>query len=259
MPDSTTKNSAKSRLYKAGAVLFWLLVWQAGAMGIGHELLLVSPVSVARTLAGLVVTPDFWTSVGFSVTRIMSGFLIGLVAGVLLAVLAARFGAARELLAVPMSAVKAVPVASFVILLLVWMSSRNLAVPLTFLMVLPIVYTNILEGIRSTDAALLEMAKVFRVGGRKRVRYIYLSQVMPFFSSACVSSLGLCWKAGVAAEVIALPRGSIGEQLYEAKIYLQTGELFAWTLVIVLVSVLFERLFMLLVRLVSNRLTGVRA
>ena len=59
---------------------------------------------------------------------------------------------------------------------------------------------------------------------------------------ACRLACGLCWKSGVAAEVIGLPSGSIGERLYDAKIYLNTGEVLAWTLVIVLISLACEKL-----------------
>ena len=111
-------------------------------------------------------------------------------------------------------------------------------------MVLPVIYTNVLGGIRSTDDKLLEMARVFNIPVWKRIRYIYVSQVLPFFRSACSVALGLCWKSGIAAEVIGIPKGSIGEKLYNAKIYLDTPDLFAWTLVIVLISLAFERLFL---------------
>jgi NitT/TauT family transport system permease protein len=110
-------------------------------------------------------------------------------------------------------------------------------------MAFPIVYTNVLQGIAQTDPQLLEMADVFGVGAGRRLRYVYVPQVAPYLQAACSLALGLCWKAGVAAEVIGLPRNSIGEHLYEAKIYLDTPELFAWTLVVVCVSLLFERVF----------------
>ena len=114
-------------------------------------------------------------------------------------------------------------------------------------MVFPPVYLNVLEGIRQTDRKLLEMAKVFRVPLWRRVTGIYLPAVLPYFRTAASLGLGLCWKAGVAAEVIGLPVGSIGEQLYNAKVYFLTPELFAWTAVIVAVSVVFEKLFLCLV------------
>jgi len=121
-------------------------------------------------------------------------------------------------------------------------------------MVLPIIYTNVLNGIKSADPKLLEMADVFELPASRRIMYIYVSQVLPFFRSACSVGLGLCWKAGIAAEVIGIPTGSIGEKLYMAKIYFATGDLFAWTLTIIIVSVIFERLFMLLIRSLINRI-----
>ena len=145
------------------------------------------------------------------------------------------------------AAIKAVPVASFIILALVWLSSRSLTLFISALMVFPPVYLSTLEGIRRTDRQLLEMARVYRVPLSRRLAGIYVPQVLPYFRSAVSAALGLCWKAGTAAEVIGLPAGSIGEALYTAKVYFQTGDLFAWTAVIVTVSVIFERLFLRLV------------
>ena len=139
--------------------------------------------------------------------------------------------------------IKATPVASFIILCLIWIPSRNLSVFISFLMVFPVVYTNILEGIRQTDKQLLEMADSFGAGVGKKLQFIYLSQVMPYAVTACKLGLGLCWKAGIAAEVIGIPAGSIGEKLYKAKVYLETPDLFAWTIVIIAVSVGFEKTF----------------
>lgn len=115
-------------------------------------------------------------------------------------------------------------------------------------MVLPIIYNNILSGIQTTDPLMIEMADVFQIPTHRRIRYIYMSQVLPFLTAGCSTALGLCWKAGVAAEVIGIPDGSIGEKLYKAKIYLNTPDLFAWTLVIILISIFFERLFLGLIR-----------
>lgn len=151
-------------------------------------------------------------------------------------------------------AVKTVPVASFIILALIWLSSRTLPLFIAALMVFPPVYLNVLEGIRRTDASLLEMARVFRVPFSRTLRGVYLPQVLPYFRSAVSAALGLCWKAGTAAEVIALSSGSIGEKLYNAKIYFQTADLFAWTAAIVLISAAFEKLFLLLVDKIAERM-----
>ena len=160
--------------------------------------------------------------------------------GIFLAVLAYWSKTVEILIAPVIAVVKSTPVASFIILCLIWIPSRNLSVFISFLMVLPVIYTNILEGIQQTDSKILEMAKVFQVNPGRKIRYIYVSQVLPYFLSACRLSLGMCWKAGVAAEVIGVSSGSIGEKLYNAKIYLNIPDLFAWTIVIIVISFVFE-------------------
>ena len=230
------------------AVLFWIAVWQIASMWLGQEILLASPVSVIRRLFELIFTGDFWHSAGFSFGRIVLGFSMALILGILLAVLAFLSRTVEILVNPVLTAVKSTPVASFIILCLIWIPSRNLSVFISFLMVLPVIYTNILEGIRQTDRQILEMAKVFQVSMGRQIRYIYVSQILPYFVSACRLSLGMCWKAGVAAEVIGVPKGSIGEKLYNAKIYLETPDLFAWTIVIIVISVVFEKCFLWLVR-----------
>ena len=160
----------------------------------------------------------------------------------------------RHLLAPLVVTIKSVPVASFVILILVWVSSEHLSVAISFLMAFPIVYTTMLEGIEQTDRGLLEMADIFDIDPFNRLRFIYASQVLPYFQAACSLSLGMCWKAGIAAEVIGLPAMSIGEHLYEAKVYLATSDLFAWTLVIICISILGETLFSKLVAAVIGKI-----
>lgn len=251
MTTSTTAPEAAGKPHKPTfpwrkclAAAFWLAVWQLAAMALGQEILLVSPVSVFLRLTELVPTGDFWGAVGFSFLRITVGFLLACVLGTGLGALSDRFALARELITPLMSAIKSTPVASFIILVLLWVPSRNLSVVISFLMVTPIVYVNILGGLQHRDPQLAEMARVFQVPAGRRLRYLTLPQVAPFFRSACAAGLGLCWKAGVAAEVIGLPKGSIGERLYQAKIYLDTPDLFAWTAVIILVSLVFERVFL---------------
>lgn len=248
------KKSDKKILRNAGAILFWILVWQGASMLIGEEILLASPLRVCKTLVTLLPTAEFWETVAVSFGRIAAGFALALLIGVLFAVLAACSRLLRTLLAPLVLMIKAVPVASFIILVLLWTGSEGLSVVISFLMVLPVVYTNTLEGILQTDVQLLEMAKVFHLRWHQKLRAIYLPDVLPYFSSACSIGIGLGFKSGIAAEVIGLPDGSIGEMLYQAKIYLSTGEVFAWTIVIVVLTICFEQIVRLLLALAQRRL-----
>ena len=175
--------------------------------------------------------------------------------------LAARLPLMEALLRPLMVTVKSVPVASFIILALIWLSARRLSAFIAFLMVLPIAYGNLLSGLKSTPTQLLEMARLYHVSWGRRLLYIQLPHIKPHLLSALTLALGMSWKAGVAAEVIGIaaevigmPDGSIGEQLYQSKVYFDLTSLYAWTVAIVLVSVLFEKAVLLAVRLLYGRL-----
>ena len=228
-----------TRKIAAGAV--WLLVWQLCWLAVGQDVLLPSPAGVARRLGQLVCTLPFWQQVGLSLLRILTGYLLALALGAALGALTARSRLADCLLSPALRTVRAIPVASFIILLFVLMSKEHIPTVTSFLMVLPVVWANVDQGVRETDLALLEMARVFRLPPGRVFRHIRLPAVMPFFLAAARTGMGLAWKAGVAAEVLAAPRLGIGRALYEAKVYLESEELFAWTAVIVAISVLLER------------------
>ena len=246
-----TMNQHKQLFERLAAAAFWLAVWQCAAMAVGQEVFLVSPVQAVRTLLQLLPQAEFWQRVGFSSGRILLGFGLGVAVSIVLAVAAQAWHTADVLLAPVLQLVKATPVASFIILALVWVRGASLSVLISFLMVLPVLYGAVRIGIQSADPQLLEMTKVFRLPLGRRLRAVWLPAVLPAFRQGCSVALGICWKSGVAAEVIGLPNGSIGDALYRAKITLSTGELFAWTFVIILLSAGFEKLFLLLLDCVT--------
>ncbi len=230
------------------AAAFWLAVWQFLYLRTGQEILMPSPVGTFERLFQLAGTGPFWMTVVLSLLRITAGFFAGVVFGGLFALLTARFEIARVLLRPAVSVMRATPVASFIILALVWIRSPFVPVFATAVVVLPIVWENITEGIRKTDVDLLQMAKVFRFGRGKTLGLVYLPSVRPYFTAACAAGMGLSWKAGVAAEVLSSLPFSIGGYINDAKIYLDTESLFAWTAVVILLSVLLERAVLHLIR-----------
>lgn len=230
------------------AVLVLLAAWQLLSCLVDRAIFLPSVPDTLCALIELARTKDFYLSVGTSFLRIAAGFLLAAASGALLAVFAELNAQLREILQLLMQLIKSIPVASFVILVLLWVRSAQLSIVISFLMVLPVIFTNISSGIQQTDQKLLEMAWIFDLSLFCKIRYIYLPAVWPAFVTACSVGLGFCWKSGIAAEVIGLPAHSIGTQLYEAKLYLMTPELFAWTIVIVFLSSLFEKAVMLFVQ-----------
>ncbi len=235
----------KNDLWKKGAaVLFWLTVWQIGAMAMENSVVFVGPLDMLRSLTEQMQEGEFWHSVGNSLIKIMGGFLMAFSCAVLTAGIAFRCHWLKILLEPVIQLAKSVPVASFVVLLLIMAGSENLSVFVVFLMGFPIIYVNMGQGLDHTDPDMLEMSRVFGMNLGKRFLYIYRPAFLPFLISGSKVALGMSWKSGVAAEIIGVPSHSIGERLYMAKIYLDTESLFAWTLVIIVLSLLFERVFL---------------
>ena len=238
--------SSSPRIRKIGIFLFWIAVWQIAALLIDNSIVFVGPYPVLRAFCALLPTPGFWLSVGRSLGKITLGFLVAFICGLATGSLAYHFVLLREFLEPIIRLMKSVPVASFVILALIGIGSANLAVFISFLVVFPILYVNTIAGLENTDQKLLEMARVFSIAPAGRIRCIYLPALLPYLTSGCRIALGMSWKSGIAAEVIGVPSHTIGENLYMAKIYLSTAELLAWTIVIIQVSALFEKLFLFL-------------
>ncbi len=241
---------------KALIIFLWLAAWQAAAWAVGRSVILVGPLEAGETLLRMAVTAEFWRTATLTAARIGGGFLLAFCAGVGLGAAARRWQLLQDILAPAVSAVKSVPVACFVILVLVWLGSGRLTLVIVFLIAFPVLYLQTLEGLGRADGQLLEMAQVFCMKPWSRVRGIYLPALLPSLESGCSLALGLSWKSGVAAEVIGTPLHSIGQELYFAKIYLEMDRLFAWTLVILAGSFLFERGFLWLLRRCARALEG---
>lgn len=246
--ESKVKQKLKIVLKKAAVAAFWLLLWEIIYLVVQKEILIVSPAATILRIFSLAATSGFWITALSSLLRIMLGFLTGLAAGVILAAACAALPVLYSLFRPIVSITKATPVASFIILALVWISARQVPTFITSLMVFPIVFGNLYEGIKSVDKNLLEMAKIFRVGRRSQLLHIYLPQIFPYFIAGASTGIGLAWKAGIAAEVLSTPPGSVGMELHNAKIYIETADLFAWTAVVIIFSMALEYLFVFLIK-----------
>lgn len=245
--------SSRSCVRWAAAAAFWLLLWAILAVCL-PEVLFAGPLRTMKSLLRLLGTAACWQSLAQTLGQIASGFLLAFAAGLALGALCYCSQWMRIFVFPALQFMKSVPVACFVMVALIWISSERIAVLLSAFVVLPITCQSVLSGLSAVERELLEMAQVFRMPFLRRLRFLYIPQVAPFVLSSCRVSVGMCWKAGIAGEIIGLPRCSVGEQLYLAKLYLNMGDLFAWTLLIVLVSMGTERLVLWAVDRVRARL-----
>lgn len=222
-------------------LLFWLAVWTACYFAIDQDLLLAAPWDVFKRFA-FVTTAPFWKSVGMSLLRTAAAYGIGVAVACVLAALCHAWKIADEVIRPALAVVRATPVASFIILALVWLSATNVPILAGVLMVVPVVFANVREGMNAVDVQLREMARLFGWGKLKTLRHVTIPSVLPTFLAACEACVGLCFKATIAAEVIGVPKNAIGTQLHNAKIYLETDALLAWTLTVIVLSMVLEKL-----------------
>ena len=235
-------------------LLFWLLVWGLISWRVdvtaemGNTLLLPYPGMVWGALVALAGEKDFWLTAMLSLARMFGGIAMGAVAGVFLAVLTAASGMADLLLSPAVKVVRAVPVASFILLVLLWTDRGWVPVVISAFMVVPVVWASVRQGIDGVDRQLLELAHVYRFDRWKILRLVWLPAVKAAFTTGLATAMGLAWKAGVAAEVLCQPKLAIGTQIFRSKQLLETAQLFAWTIVVILLSLVMEKLVKLLLR-----------
>ena len=231
-------------------MLLALLFWQILALIVDEELIVPSVFKVCSSFFSLLGERNFVSTVVFSITRIFAGTFIGVTLGIMLGIASGKYEPVKVIFNPYFVVAKSVPVVSFIIILLVFLPSRRLSVFISGLIVFPIIYSNTLIGFRQTDKKLLEMAKIFKLSPLSKLKFIYLPALYPYFISSLSTACGNAWKAGIAAEILALPDGSIGNKLYKSKIYFETADMFAWTIVIVCLSFIFEKLIIMTVKYV---------
>lgn len=242
-----------SALIWAGIAGFWILLWFVISLIVGLKVIFPSPIDTIVRFFELFGEGSFYSIVFGSILRVIIGTLIAFALGILLAALSSAFKPIKKILSPILIVIKTTPVVSFIIVAFLWIGNALLPSFISILMVFPIVYTNVLEGIESVPSEEHDLAKVFNFSFFTKVKSIYYPNVKGMFLAAAKTSIGLAWKAGIAAEVLVCTQNSIGLEIYNAKTYLETVDLFAWTLVVILLSILIEFGFSRLLILLSRK------
>ena len=238
----------KKALSAFAVLIFWIAVWYAAAAIVGYELILPSPLNVIISFGGLIRGGEIFAAVGASLLRVMIGYIAGVAAGVVTALLTDRSAVLRQILAPMLTVIKSTPVASFIMLAWMFVGNEKLPILVSFMMVLPIIWQNTEAGLSAMDKELSEVAEIYELKFAKKLRIFIIPSLLSFVIPALITSMGLAWKAGIAAEVISHCKNSIGNGIYESKTYLETPELFAWTAIVIVLSLIIEWLLKLLGR-----------
>lgn len=240
--------AGKTALRIAIPLAVWLGVWQLASLWVGRELLLPAPVSVWESLLRLGATREFWLSAGYTLLRVASGLAGGVILGTLLAFLTHFCTWADWVFSPAIRVLRATPVVSFILLVYLWVARTHIPGLIAGMMVLPVVWGSLTAGLKAVDSQLLELAHAYGFSRFKTLHLIYLPSLRPHFTAALLNGFGLAWKSGVAAEVLCPPKWAVGSSIQKARQALETPELFAWTAVIVVLSLALEGLLKLWLR-----------
>ncbi len=248
------KNSIIKKTIKTICVaIFWLLIWEIASRVVSYNnqlllLILPSPITVFKKWLTLVFTASFAKSILYTLLRIFLGYILGVAFGFALGVATHISNIIYSVLSPMLKIIRAVPVVATIILLYLFFNTSTLPILIVFLMVLPLIWQSVHDGLKNTDNSLLEMAAVYRLSTAKAFYLVKLPQIIPTFITACINALGLAWKSGIAAEVICLPDISLGLMLWQSKGNVNFDEVYALTITVVILSTIIEYLIKFLCR-----------
>ena len=244
--------SKKKVIFTVLSILFWFLAWELLALLIDISIVLPGPSEVIVSLGNLVITLSFWKILLFSFIRIIIGFIIGVVLGISHAIQCNSSSVAMHLFSPVMTIIRATPVASFIMVLWLIIGSNLVPSAITVLMVTPIIWQNLIDGFSAIDKNLDEVCTSFEISAAKRFKILIAPTLTRFLIPAIITSAGLGWKSGIAAEIIAYTSNSIGKEIFLSKSFLESAEMLAWTLVVIILSLSFEFVISYLGKKVSN-------
>ncbi|HPB79360.1 MAG TPA: ABC transporter permease subunit [Sedimentibacter sp.] len=235
-------NSILRNKNKLLIILFWIFVWEILSLIIAQEIYLPSPHAAFSSLMNLLISKDTYITIYYSTYRTLTGFFLSCVFGIFLGIISGIHKTVYNLLNPLIVIIRTIPVMSIIIIAIMWFKDTNVPIFVAFLMCFPIIWTNTVSGILSTDVKLLQMCEVYKIKKSRIISSVYFYSSLTYIKAGMISALGIGWKVTSAAEVLSLPKYSIGRFLYDSKVYLEIPDLFAWTIIIVSLSFLFESL-----------------
>lgn len=223
------------------SIILILFIWEIVSRFVGSEIILPSPKTTLYSVVFLLLSDSFLPTVGYTIVRGIKGFIISFVAGIVLGSASGMNKTVERLLEPIVVIIKSTPIMAIILLALIWFRTENVPVFVQFLIAFPIIYSNVMQGIKDVDTKLIEMARVYGIKNLRKIFELYLPSTYSYIFSGVKTAIGVGFRAVIAAEVLCLPKFAIGTNLQTAKIYLETEYVFAWTIIAIILSFTFER------------------
>lgn len=234
-------STIKSKTPTVLSICILIIVWKIISQIVDSEIILPSPEKTFEQVALILKSDDFFRIIMTSMKRGLIGFFLSSVLGVITGIITGMNKFIEKMLEPFLIIIKSTPVMSIILLSLIWFETENVPIFVGFLIMFPILCINVSEGIKNIDQDLIQVAKMYGAKDFRIVLEIYLPSIAPFLVSGISTGMGIGWKAIIAAEVLSQPKYGIGMSLYTSKIYIETADVFAWTMIAIIVSFLFEK------------------
>lgn len=229
------------------------LIWKVSAIMINSSLLLPTPEQVIRETLSVITSNHFLHHIGITTFKGIIGLIISLFLALIIAIPAGINTTVYQFFKPYLVIIRSIPVISFILLALIWLNPPNVPVFIAILTMFPILAFSIIDGIRETQHEYLEMAIIYNLSFRTRVRQIYLPSVSGMLFSGISNAAGFGWRAIIIGEVLSQPPFGIGSEMHQAQIYLMVPTLIAWTLIAIVISYIFENLIRFIQKITTRR------
>jgi NitT/TauT family transport system permease protein len=233
--------SARLRLPSLVVLAVLLIVWEAVSRRYGAYVM-PSPGAVVRGLAEVVASGEVWKHAGASLYRIAIGFGGSLVLAVLMGLASFLWRPARIAVVDVVTVLNSTSVFVWIVVSLIWFGLTNMApIFTTFMITLPVIAANVVEGVGSVDRRLLEMGQVYRLSGWETFRSIVIPSTIPHLVAGLKVGFGLALKVSVVAEIFGVTSG-IGYIMNYSREILATQMVFVWALVMIAIMLVIDKL-----------------
>ncbi|WP_461206751.1 ABC transporter permease [Clostridium sp. DL1XJH146] len=239
MKTSIIKNK---KLFSIYVLIVILILWQITALGVDKEILIPTPRATFGSLIKIIQSKNFIIIVFSTLKRTFISFFLSLFFALIFGTLSGLFKNLFHIIEPIISIIRSTPTMAIIILALIWLGGERAPVLIGFIVVFPILYSSVYRGIVQTDEKLIQMAESYDVKKIVILKDIYIPSIKSYLLAGINAALGLCFKVMISAEVLGQPKYAMGTSLYMQKINLDMAGVFAWSIILIVIAVIFDKL-----------------